>query len=119
LPYYEAESTGDYFVFVTTPCQFIYDSISVYTEDCSLLAPNIITPNGDGVNDYFVVSNLDMLDYNWSLEIYNRWGKRVFSATPYLNDWDADNLSDGVYFYMLRSSGTSTSYKGSVSVVRE
>jgi len=118
LPYYEAESTGDYFVFVTTPCQFIYDSISVYTEDCSLQAPNIITPNGDGVNDYFVVNNLDMLDYNWSIEIYNRWGKRVYSASPYQNNWDAGNLSDGVYFYVLHSDETSTSYKGSVSVVR-
>jgi gliding motility-associated-like protein len=118
LPYYEAESTGDYFVFVTTPCLFIMDSIYVYTEDCSLFAPNIITPNGDGKNDSFKVINLEMLDYQWSLEIFNRWGKQVYYTTDYQNDWQGDKLSDGVYYYILRSVNTPTSYRGSVTVVR-
>jgi len=118
LPFYEAESTGEYFVFVTTPCLFIYDSISVETQDCALYPPNIITPNGDGINDYFTIPNLYQLNYNWSLEVYNRWGQQVFYNAFYQNDWKADNLSDGVYFYILRSSTSVDFYKGSVTVLR-
>ena len=118
LPFYEAESTGEYFVFVTTPCLFIYDSIAVETLDCALYPPNIIRPNGDGINDYFNIINLYQLDYNWSLEVYNRWGQKIYSSSLYQNDWKADNISDGVYFYILRSTETTNSYKGSVTVLR-
>ncbi len=118
LPFYEAESTGEYFVFVTTPCLFIYDSIAVETIDCALIAPNVFTPNNDGVNDTFNVINIDQLNYSWSLEVYNRWGQRVYYSSLYQNDWTADNISDGVYFYILRSSTAIDSYKGSVTILR-
>jgi gliding motility-associated-like protein len=119
LPYYEADTEGDYFVLVTTPCQFIMDSIFVYTQDCSLHPPNIITPNGDGVNDYFVLPNIDLLGYDWSLEIFNRWGEQVYYSPDYQNDWNGSELSDGVYFYIIRTSSSSISYNGSVTIVRK
>jgi len=119
LPFYEAESEGLYYVLVTTPCQFIYDSITVQSVDCALISPNIFTPNHDGVNDYFKVINLEMLDYDWSLEVFNRWGRQVYFSPSYQNNWDAAELSDGVYFYILRSSNTPDSYKGSVTIVRK
>jgi len=119
LPFYEAESEGEYHVLVSTPCFLIYDSIHVYTEDCGLIVPNIITPNEDGINDYFKIINLDMLGYQWSLKIYNRWGKQVYYNENYNNSWNAYEQSDGVYFYIIQSKNTIDSYKGSVSVVRE
>lgn len=119
LPFYEAENTGEYFVLVTTPCLLIYDSISVETQDCGLIAPNIFTPNNDGVNDTFSILNLNELNYKWSLEVYNRWGLKVYFSLVYQNEWKAVNLNDGVYFYIFRSSDTATTYKGSVTVVRE
>lgn len=118
LPFYEAESEGEYHVLVTTPCFLIYDSIHVYTEDCGLIVPNIITPNEDGINDFFEIINLDMLAYKWSLTIYNRWGKQVYYNETYKNNWNAIELSDGVYYYIIQSKDTIDSYKGSVSVVR-
>jgi hypothetical protein len=33
--------------------------------------------------------------------VFNRWGKKVFEASPYLNNWSASELSDGTYFYIL------------------
>lgn len=73
--------------------------------------PNIITPNGDGVNDTW---NLEFLaDYpDHHITIYNRDGVVVFEATNYQNDWDGTgtttsgyvahfNLANGVYTYVI------------------
>jgi len=62
--------------------------------------PNIITPNGDGVNDYFKIKNIEKLESS-TLRIYNRWGKKIFEASPYNNDWDGNGAADGVYYYEL------------------
>ncbi|GAB3890177.1 hypothetical protein GCM10028825_26360 [Spirosoma agri] len=57
--------------------------------------PNVITPNNDGKNDVF---NIGLPDAQ--LVIYNRWGRRVFDASPYLNDWGA-SMENGIYYYLL------------------
>ena len=62
--------------------------------------PNVITPNGDGVNDYFVIKNIEHVETS-TLRIYNRWGTKIFEASPYKNDWNGDGAADGVYFYEL------------------
>ncbi len=69
----------------------VVDSISI---------PNVITPNGDGVNDVFKITNIERLEYS-RLKIYNRWGAVVYEKENYVNDWDGQDLSDGVYFYTL------------------
>lgn len=73
--------------------------------------PNIITPNGDGMND---VWKLDFLtEYpDHKLTVYNRYGKVVFRADHYNNDWDGSgqgnagyvayfNLPNGIYTYVI------------------
>ena len=90
-------------------------SISV---DCSpfISIPNVFTPNGDGINDYFRIKNVT---YGaWQLEVYDRWGKKVFHADPYQNDWSGQGIPDGLYFYTLRSGSVSEEYKGWVEIVR-
>lgn len=62
--------------------------------------PNVITPNGDGHNDYFEIKNIDKLKYS-KLSIYNRWGLKVYEKEGYDNTWDAAGHSDGVYFWTL------------------
>lgn len=56
---------------------------------------NVITPNGDGKNDSFVIPVSPS-----SLEIFNRWGKSVFKTTDYKNDW-GKGISNGTYFYVV------------------
>jgi gliding motility-associated-like protein len=56
---------------------------------------NVITPNGDGKNDFFIVPVSAS-----SLEIFNRWGKSVFKAADYKNDW-GKGISNGTYFYVV------------------
>jgi len=67
------------------------------------------SPNGDGMNDVFTIKNLDSYPEN-SLEIFNRWGNRVYRKENYTNDWDGsyDNilLPDGIYFYILKAKAT-------------
>lgn len=61
---------------------------------------NLLTPNGDGYNDYFIVGNIDEFPEN-NLVVFRRDGRVVYEKTNYHNEWDADNIPDGVYFYMF------------------
>jgi len=53
---------------------------------CEVIIPNIITPNGDGMNDNFVITNLEFFPKN-NLVIFNRWGKKIFEKTGYQKEW--------------------------------
>lgn len=78
--------------------------------------PNIITPNGDEYNEYFLIKNLHL--YRGALlTIYDRWGKTVFRRVDYQGDWNAEGLGSGVYFYTLYL-GTGRIFKGTLSVRR-
>ena len=75
--------------------------------DATCTAPNIFTPNQDGINDFFVIPCLaDGVKYPRSeISIFNSWGDEVFGASPYQNNWegffDGEELPAGTYFYVL------------------
>lgn len=75
--------------------------------------PNVITPNGDGKNDTFkpFVSFA-----GFDLDVYNRWGRKVYSQKQYKGDWGTD-VPAGTYYYHLRSA-TGDVWKGTVEVIR-
>ena len=75
--------------------------------------PNIFTPNNDGFNESFGV--LNKLP-NTEILITNRWGVKVYESQDYQNDWQAENLPDGVYFYTIKMGGEI--YNGNVEVWR-
>lgn len=78
-----------------------------------VIIPNVFTPNNDGANDVFKIKNI--LRYNNELKIFNRWGKIVYQAKDYKNNWkgaykpNADEeqiddlvyLEEGTYYYIL------------------
>lgn len=74
------------------------------TVDC--FVGTLITPNGDGYNDKLTVPCLEsgLFETN-EITIINQWGDEVFSASPYLNDWEGQYngklLPVGTYFYIL------------------
>ena len=86
------------------------------------LIPNIITPNGDGLNDKFFI-NEQLLYEPVHMIIYNRWGEVVFQDEDYRNDWNGDNffgkpLSEGTYYYVLLfTSGENRA--GFLTIIRE
>ncbi len=107
--------------------------VAVFIEDTPLLIdttvsiPNGITPNGDGLNDQFVIEALvnNPEEYpNNELIIFNRWGDIVYEAQPYLNDWDGKNkngkeLPQGTYYYVLRLSVEAGEiFKGDVTILK-
>jgi gliding motility-associated-like protein len=81
-----------------------------------IIVPNIITPNGDGSNDSFIVQDLDFFP-NSKLQIFDRWGKLVYNAAPYTNDWDGGNHSNGTYYYLL-SFPDGRIYKGFLELLK-
>lgn len=81
---------------------------------------NLITPNGDGRNDFFDLSVINP-NGNCPIEIMNRWGKVVYRREAYANDWEGQNnggdpLPDGTYYWLLRCSGEERS--GPITILR-
>ncbi|MEO1262421.1 MAG: gliding motility-associated C-terminal domain-containing protein [Bacteroidota bacterium] len=76
-------------------------------ENAECMAPSIITPNGDGMNDAFVIPCFGKEDGFPAnvVKIYNQWGDQVFHAAPYQNNWqgtfDGEDLPAGTYFYVI------------------
>ncbi len=86
------------------------------------VVPNIITPNGDGINDAFIVYCLADFPAN-ELLVFNRWGDEVYRQSGYLNDWEGtfngQTLPDGTYFYILNlNDGSGTVFQGYLVISR-
>ena len=74
--------------------------------------PDGFSPNNDGINDTFVINNLPELYPQFSLEIYNRYGNKVYEGNSNTPDWDGTSseggvklgdsiLPTGVYFFII------------------
>lgn len=96
-------SNGTYTIVVTDQCLYkdtlVMDINSV---DCNVIVPNVVTPNGDGVNEYFKINGLERFPGSQVI-IYNRWGNKLYSSDDYKNDWKP-NVTSGTYFYLLNVS---------------
>lgn len=84
-----------------------------------LFVPSVITPNGDGKNDYFQIS---ALVGRVELIIFNKWGNLEYENSNYLNNWDGRNnkgaeLPDDTYFYIFKL-GNGIIRKGTVLITR-
>jgi gliding motility-associated-like protein len=87
---------------------------------CDLLEINTsqaITPNGDGVNDTWVIYNIEQYPAS-TVRVFNRWGSEVFFAKNYQNNWDgyyknsSQSLPDGSsYYYQIDLDGNGTTDK--------
>ncbi len=93
------------------PDVFSDAGISITLADDVVSIPLVFTPNGDGVNDFFVIPELDETPDEFpsnSLTVINRWGDVVYQSKPYNNDWDGKHyqnnkmLPAGTYFCIIR-----------------
>ena len=99
---------GLYQVNLTTgpPCYLnATGSFDVETVICEMIIPNVITPNSDGDNERFQISDLSYFPGS-SCSIYNRWGNAVFTSNDFGNSsgWrpTQDEASDGTYYYVIQ-----------------
>ncbi|MFN5370126.1 MAG: gliding motility-associated C-terminal domain-containing protein, partial [Bacteroidia bacterium] len=116
----EPQSTSVYIVSVSDGCGVeASDTIRVTVETCDLVAYNTFSPNGDGKNDFFTITNIEAYPGS-TVYLFSRWGKKVFEQTDYKNDWTgSDVLTSGTYYYVVEPNDGSEPLKGYVTVFRE
>ncbi|MEQ9413841.1 MAG: gliding motility-associated C-terminal domain-containing protein, partial [Cyclobacteriaceae bacterium] len=83
---------------------------------------NGISPNGDGLNDYFNINNIQFLEPNNKVSIFNRWGDKVYEVNGYDpsdtskrfegRQTNGKELPNGVYFYKVEFPGDKPSLSG-------
>ena len=79
------------------------------TELIPIVVPQLITPNGDGKNDVWIIQNIQQYP-EIKVWVYNRWGNLVYQSQPYVNDWNGYYTEGGnvngplpasTYFYLI------------------
>lgn len=81
-----------------------YSNEAQVTFENKVDAYNVITPDGDGKNDRFVVENATLYPTN-ELVVFNRWGREVYRRKNYDNSWNGEGLSAGTYLYLFTANG--------------
>ncbi|MGX5817691.1 Ig-like domain-containing protein [Chitinophaga lutea] len=90
--------------------------------DFKVDATNVLTPNGDGRNDRWIIRNLDSYPDN-EVKIFDRAGRIVYQRRNYSNDWDGTTngspLAEGTYYYILTINNGQATTKGYITIVRD
>ena len=98
------------------------DSVTVsVTSDYYIKIPNLITPNGDGHNDTWIIGMIEKYP-GTEVIVVNIEGKEVFHSTDYQNEWGGTNMSgkplpDGTYYYFIQFKDSEIYYKGAVTIL--
>lgn len=108
-------------------CGTTSDTVVVRLKDClTLVIPNAFSPNGDGTNDIYTIANIEFYPENTFI-VFNRWGNKVFEATPYVNTWDGtsqfgtafgEQLPESTYYYVLDPGTGDESFTGYIYLRR-
>ncbi|MDD2636564.1 MAG: gliding motility-associated C-terminal domain-containing protein [Bacteroidales bacterium] len=87
--------------------------------DC-IKIPNAFTPNGDGINDTWVIDGLDKFPQS-VIQVFNRWGQQIYYSTPESKEWDAQFngklVPAGTYVFFLNLFNGADPYTGTVTVI--
>jgi len=87
-----------------------------------IIIPNAISPNGDGLNDTWIIPGLLERDIR-KMVIVNRWGSILFEAESYENNWNGNNmkgkpLPEGTYYYYLYMGADFGAREGPITIIR-
>ncbi len=98
----QVTQAGTYWVVVDNHGCLTKDSIEI--KPCiDIMLPNVFTPNGDGINDFFYAEG-NFLEY-FNITIFNRWGKLVFEAHDISACWDGTfngiEATEGTYYWVV------------------
>ncbi len=102
-------------IFISPESYYYIDGVELIEKEFEVIIPNIITPNGDGINDLFHL-NFPII----KTEIFNRWGEKLFESN---NDafWDGrttagNEVPSGTYYYVVKTE--EDIYKGFIQLLR-
>ncbi|WP_178372175.1 MBG domain-containing protein [Chitinophaga jiangningensis] len=116
--------TTDYKVVVTSDHGCVASATITITvkDDYKLESSNLLTPNGDGRNDYWVVKNIDMYPEN-EVKIFDRAGRMVFQQRSYSNKWNGTvnghPLMEGTYYYIIDLGAGKPQFKGFITIIHD
>jgi gliding motility-associated-like protein len=121
---------GKYSLIVSNGCETKNEEINVDVSQehcCNLFVPNVFTPNGDNVNDFFQTTSRSGVD-NFYITVYNRWGEIVFQSNDLNTFWNGEtndkNSAAGIYYWTASISCAHSNelfksgYRGTVTLLR-
>jgi gliding motility-associated-like protein len=125
----EVNQEGNFSVEVSNGCETEYLEFNIGLRDCNceIVAPNVFTPNGDYMNEFFEIKGSTDIG-RFHLQIFNRWGTLVYQSDDITKAWDGttngQNVPAGVYYWtadlmcIQGNAITDNSFKGYVTVLR-
>lgn len=107
--YVASATPKEIYVRISNEHCFSVTSFLLTTRNCPPTVYNYISTNNDTVNDRFTIGGLRDIFLNFKLEVYNRWGRLLWTGDNNKEDWDGHvkdgldirNAGDGTYFYLL------------------
>jgi len=100
-------------------------NVNIIVTPQKFFIPEGFSPNGDGINDYFIINGADQ--YEITLQVFNRWGDKVYESKHYQNDWNGisntgllinNNLPNGTYFYIINLNNGEKEKMGYITINR-
>lgn len=108
-----------------------FGGLATYTDSVRVLKldhlMNVMTPNGDGKNDYFVVEGIQYFD-DAQVQIFDRWGRMIYETKNYKaglptlrpdGSFDGTDLDDGTYFYVINVDQGECVQSGQIEILRK
>lgn len=116
------QSTRQYFVsHVSGTCESSRTPVTVNISTEQLQVPNTFTPNGDGINDFWIIHNLQSYPKG-EIQIYNRYGSQVFRSigypAPFSGKLNGTDLPAGVYYFIIDLKAGCKLITGSITIIR-
>ncbi len=120
---------GVYHLLVSDKLNCKDSSVITIGEDIcpEIMVHDVITPNGDGINDTWIIEGIGNYPAN-CITIFDKWGDKVYEQSGYKNDWQgkgrgSELLPDGTYFYIVQlneanHAGGENIFKGSLLIKR-
>ncbi|MCZ4223302.1 CehA/McbA family metallohydrolase [Pedobacter rhodius] len=118
------KQNGTYKVVVTNAngCTAEQSVVITVIDDYKLEASTVVTPNGDGYNDKFIIKNIDYYPNN-TLKIFDKAGRILYTKKSYANDWDGmvngSPLGEGTYYYIIDLGSGIGTFKGFINIIRD
>jgi gliding motility-associated-like protein len=101
-------------------CKYYVDFTIIVNTDCvpcgrgEIEISEAVTNNGDGINDYFEIRGVEFCEFTFGVQMFNRWGDKVYESKDYRNDWNGSSpsgsvgssgtLPSGTYYYIISAT---------------
>lgn len=97
-------------------------TVTVLEDFATIKATNIVSPNGDGVNDKWIIDNIDLYPDN-EVKIFDKAGRFIFGKKKYDNSWDGTfngtPLAESTYYYIIDFGTSRPKFKGFITIVTQ